>query len=675
MNYQLPTVLYGGDYNPEQWPEDSWEKDMQLFKKAHLNSATINVFSWAKLEPQEGKFDFSELDRIVEILSKNNMQIVMGTSTAAIPAWMFKKYPDVARVDYHGRRHVFGGRENFCPSSPNFSRLASELVTQLAKRYANNPHIVAWHISNEYGGNCYCQNCEATFRKWLKDKYHTLDALNNAWNANFWSHTIYDWDEIVAPTDLGDAYGPEGTNNFNNGLGLDYLRFQSDAMLSEYLMERRIIKKFNAAVPVLTNFWELPNRTTDYMKWAKYQDIIAYDNYPRTNTTWDQIAFFSDMMRSLKDGQPYMLIESTPNQTNWQSYNPIKRPGEMRAISYQSIAHGADTVQFFQLKQSLGAGEKFHGAVIPHSQRTDTRMFREITQLGVELQHIGHTFKGSRTSAKVGLIFDWPTYWTFTLKSGPTKYLQYVSEIQHYYKQLYKQHISVDIIGTDSDFSKYQLLIAPTMYMVKKGVADKISDFVHDGGTFVTTSLSGIVNGNDIVYPGGYPGPLRQVTGMWVEETDTLAPGDQNLIEFADGQTEKGKLIADLIRLDSAKPIAVYKSNFYQGMPAITKNHYGQGICYYVGTKLTDSGMQKLFYDIISTSGVKPIVKSPSDLEITLREKSGRKLYFVLNMTGKSQYLPIELYENHTDILTGQLPKRQLDPWDVEIISEGDLKN
>lgn len=227
---QLSRFLYGGDYNPDQWPEQTWPEDIKVFKQADINSATINIFSWGILEPSEGHYDFSKLDKIVQELSDANFDIVMGTSTAAMPAWMFKKYPDVARVDYQGRRHVFGQRHNFCPSSKNYQKLASDLVEKLAQRYSDNPHIVVWHVNNEYGGNCYCENCQNAFRDWLKNKYHTLDALNKAWNMNVWSHTIYDWDEIVVPNELGDAWGQEGSETIVAGLSIDYLRFQSESL-------------------------------------------------------------------------------------------------------------------------------------------------------------------------------------------------------------------------------------------------------------------------------------------------------------------------------------------------------------------------------------------------------------------------------------------------------------
>lgn len=358
MKQGLPAVLYGGDYNPDQWPETDWDDDIKVFKQADINSATINVFSWALLEPREGEYDFEKLDHIVAKLSRADFKIVMATSTAAMPAWMFKKYPDVARVDYQGQRHVFGQRHNFCPSSPNYRRLAGRLVDQLARCYAGNSHIVAWHVNNEYGGNCYCENCRRAFQEWLKQRYQTLDNLNQAWDNNVWSHTIYDWDEIQVPNELGDAWGAEGTHTIVAGLSVDYLRFQSDAMLSLYNLEKQTIEKYDKQTPILTNFHGTPNKWIDYHAWAKDQDIIAYDSYPAYDDPAYVAAFRYDLMRGLKH-QPFMLMESTPSQVNWQPYSPLKRPDQMRATELQAVAHGADTVQYFQLKQAVGGSENF----------------------------------------------------------------------------------------------------------------------------------------------------------------------------------------------------------------------------------------------------------------------------------------------------------------------------
>ena len=665
---KLPRFLYGGDYNPEQWPADTWAQDIQIFKQADINSATINVFSWALLEPQEGQYDFTKLDRIVDELSAAGFDIVMATSTAAMPAWMFKKYPAVARVDYQGRRHVFGQRHNFCPTSPDYQRLASGLVTQLAKRYGDNPHIVAWHVNNEYGGNCYCDNCAAAFREWLKQRYQTLDNLNRAWNMNVWSHTIYDWDEIVVPNELGDAWGPEGTETIVAGLSIDYLRFQSDAMLNLFKMEKHIIEQYAPDIPVTTNFHSLPNKMVDYQKWAREQDIISYDSYPAYNMPTYQPAFLYDLMRTLKH-QPFMLMESTPAQVNWQPYSPLKRPGQMRATELQAVAHGADTVQFFQLKQALGGSEKFHSAVIAHSGRTDTRAFKEVARLGHDLKRVGSVVKGAGVHAKVGIVFDWSNFWSFEYVDGITKDLQYVPIILDYYRQFYKRNIPTDVISVDDDFSQYDLVVAPVLYMVKPGLGKKIENYVAAGGHFMTSFMSGMVDSSDNIYPGGYPGPLKKVTGVWVEESDAVVPGHQTKITI-DGQEHAAHLICDLIHLEGSKSLGEYANEFYAGTPAVTENKFGRGTAWYVGSRLDHDGLSPVIDCAVTASGITPLTDQPTEVEITKRVTTdGQPLYFVLNMSNDQHELPLK-FRGYRDLLTDQTARPTLNGWDVEILTK-----
>lgn len=663
---ELPRFLYGGDYNPEQWPADTWSKDIQVFKQADINSATINVFSWALLEPEEGRYDFSMLDKIVDNLSKADFDIVMATSTAAMPAWMFKKYPEVARVDYQGQRHVFGQRHNFCPSSKDYQRLAGYLVAHLAERYHDNPHIVAWHVNNEYGGNCYCDNCAAAFREWLKARYQTLDNLNKAWNMNVWSHTIYDWDEIVVPNELGDAWGPEGTETIVAGLSIDYLRFQSDAMLNLFKLEKRTIEKYSPDIPVTTNFHSLPNKMVDYQKWAKDQDIISYDSYPAYDMPTYHPAFLYDLMRTLKH-QPFMLMESTPAQVNWQPYSPLKRPGQVRATELQAVAHGADTVQYFQLKQAIGGSEKFHSAVIAHSGRTDTRAFKEVARLGHDLKKVGPVIKGAKTTAKVGIVFDWSNFWALEYVDGITQDLRYVPIILDYYRQFYEQNIPTDVISVDDDFSQYDLVVAPVLYMVKPGLGEKINRYVKAGGNFVTSFMSGMVGPSDNIYTGGYPGPLKDVTGVWVEESDAVVPGHHTKVSVGDHEYD-ANLMCDIIHLTGAQAIATYANEFYAGTPAVTENKYGNGNAWYVGSRLEHDGLKKVIDRVIKVSGVKPLVDQATPLEVTKRVTTdGQELYFVLNMSNDSRELPMK-FRGYHDLLTGRVAQATLKGWDVEIL-------
>ena len=670
MKAKFNKMLYGGDYNPEQWPKDVWQQDMELFDKAGINSATINVFSWARIQPAEEVYDFRELDEIVDTLAKAGKQIVLATSTAALPAWMVKRYPEVARVDYEGRRHKFGQRHNACPNSPVYRHFVKELTARLAERYGSHEHVVCWHINNEYGGECYCENCEKAFRVWLRKKYGTIEALNKAWNLTFWGHNIYDWDEVVLPNALSE--GIEGEEEPGNektafaGISIDYRRFNSDSILDNFRLERDTIQQYDRDTLVTTNLMGT-YKGLDYFKWAKEMDIVSWDNYPSYDTPWSTVAMRHDLMRGLKNA-PFMLMEQTPSQQNWQPYNSLKKPGQMRAQSWQTVAHGADTIQFFQLRRSVGGCEKFHGAVIGHAGSDQTRVFREVAQLGEELNRIGDSIIGSKTESKVGIMFDWDNYWALEYTSGPNKDLKYVDQITRYYEYFYSKNMSVDLIPVDADFSRYDLVAAPVLYMVKEGMAKALERYVAEGGTLVTGFMSGIVNESDNVHLGGYPGPLRALAGIWAEEIDALAPEQSNEILFTDGTKACCGLLCDILHLEGAEEIARYGSNFYAGTPAVTKNAFGKGYTYYVGTVLSEDGLEKVLDLACDGAGVASVIGEETELEVTRRISDAGAIYFVMNF--KDQELPLPtVFAGKKDLLSGQTMEEgeMLGKYDVRI--------
>lgn len=661
-------ILFGGDYNPNQWPKEIWEEDIRIFKKASINSATVNVFSWAKIQPSENCYDFEELDQIIEKLSTEGFDIVLATSTAALPAWMFKKYPEVARTDYDGRHHKFGQRHNACPNSLVYQKYAERLATKLAERYGENPQVTCWHINNEYGGECYCDNCEKAFRVWLKDKYHTIEALNKAWNMEFWGHTVYEWDEIVLPNALSEGIGYDKTAFA--GISIDYRRFNSDSLLKNYMMERDAIRKIDPTTPITTNLMGT-FKGLDYFKWAKEMDLVSWDNYPSYNTPWSLVAMTHDLMRGLKQ-QPFMLMEQTPSQQNWQPYNSLKKPGQMRAQSYQTIAHGADTIQYFQLRRSIGACEKFHGAVIEHVGHEDTRVFRETAALGAELAQLSDII-GTQTQAQVAVIFDWDNYWALEYTSGPTVDLKYVEQIHRYYRYFYEQNIAVDLVPVDADLSKYKLVAAPVLYMIKEGMQERLTDFVMQGGALLTTYMSGIVDQSDNVHLGGYPGPLRELAGIWVEEIDSLAPEQSNGVSLVNEDLSgTSNLVSDLIHLENAEALAHYTSNFYAGMPAVTKNTFGDGTVYYFGGQLEDQLQDQLFKTIVEESDITPVIEEATKLEIACRENAEAKFFVIINFHEEAQPLP-EMFVGKTDLLTGKVlsSEMMLTQYTTYIVKEG----
>ncbi|MEY8744935.1 beta-galactosidase [Bacillales bacterium AN1005] len=639
ISHKLPKMFYGGDYNPEQWDHETHLEDLRMFKLAGIDMATINVFSWALIQPDEVTYNFEGLDQLINSLYESGVYVCLATSTAAHPAWMAKKYPDVLRVDADGRKRKFGGRHNSCPNSPTYRKYSEKIADKLAERYKDHPAVLVWHISNEYGGDCYCDNCEKAFRVYLKERYQTLDQVNKAWNTNFWGHTFYDWDEIVLPSNLSEHWG--NNNSTFQGISLDYSRFNSDSMLDCYRLEYDAIKKHIPDSVVTTNLMGF-FKQLDYFKWAKYMDIVSWDSYPGLATPFSFTAMAHDLMRGLKDGQPFMLMEQTPSQQNWQPYNSLKRPGVMRLWSYQSVAHGADTIMFFQLRRSIGACEKYHGAVIEHVGHEHTRVFREVAELGKELQLLGDKTLDATVESKVAIVFDWDNWWAIEKSSGLTVALSYVDQIHKYYAAFFRRNIQVDIVSVDTDLSKYDIVLAPVLYMVKPGFADKLEKFVEAGGTFLTTFFSGIVNESDLVTTGGYPGELRKLLGIWVEEIDALLPEQKNSIvlkkAYGDLQGDyQCGMLCDLLHSEGAEVIAEYGEDFYQGMPVVTRNKFGKGEAWYVASDPEERFLDGLLGQLAADKNIHALLETPEGVEVSARTKDGKQYLFVMNHNASTQ--------------------------------------
>lgn len=667
----ITEILYGGDYNPEQWPEEIWQEDMRMLKKAHINMVTLNVFSWAALQPDENTYCFDKLDRIMEFVRENGLKVCMATSTGAHPAWMAKRHPDILRTDADGKKRKFGSRHNSCPNSPTYRLYATRLASELAKRYKDYDNIVAWHISNEFGGECHCENCEKAFREWLKEKYGTIEEMNRCFYTDFWGHTFYDWDEVVLPNLLSEHMEWDGQEKtMFQGISLDYRRFMSDSMMECFKLEYDAIKKEMPDVPITTNlmgFFKL----LDYQKWAKYMDFISWDSYPQPTDGPAVTALNHDLMRGIKEQQSFVLMEQTPSVTNWHPYNRLKRPGEMRLLSLQAAAHGADAIQFFQIRRGIGACEKYHGAVIDHAGRDDTRVFREVTALGAELHALGDAFLEGRTPSETAIVFDWDNWWAVEYSAGPSVRMKYLDAIRDYYTAAFEQNIPVDIVSVEDDISSYKVVIAPLLYMTKTGYADKIRAFVEQGGTFITTYFSGIVEEHDLVLPGGYPGELKDILGIWVEENDALPEGEENAFIY-EGNQYPADVLCDLMHLEGgAKSISVYEKDFYQGTPVLTKNHYGQGTAYYVGTRSNAEFYRHFLKNIFQEAGVEPVMVAPEGVEAAVRENEKGRTLFLLNHAADSKQVVLD--RNYVDLVSKKEyragEKLELNGKDVVILS------
>ena len=647
----FPRIMHGGDYNPEQWPEDIWDEDVKLMGEAHVNVATLPVFGWVSLQPDEDTWTFEWLDKVIDKLWAGSVSVCLATATASQPAWLDRKYPDVLTVGQDGRRRKHGNRHSFCPNSPNFRRLSVGLARKLAERYGSHPALVVWHVGNEYGGTCYCDLCAEAFREWLQARYGSLEEVNKRWYTTFWGHTFTDWAQIETPTRNG-----EGSLQ---ALTLDYDRFQSQSLLNCYKAEAAALREATPNIPITTNFMG-SFKTLDYYQWAKEVDIVSWDSYPGKDAPPADMAFQHDLMRGLKDGQPFLLMEQTPSQQNWQAHNALKRPGVMRLWSYQAMAHGADSIMYFQWRRGRGATEKYHGAVVEHVGTSQPRVFQEVAALGKELEKLGTRTLGGRVPARVAVLFDWENWWAIEYSSGPSIDLKYVPQCQSFYRALHGLGIATDVVSPESDLSHYDLVIAPVLYMVKPGIAEKLEAFTQAGGTFVTTFFSGIADETDLVYLGGYPGPLRSLLGIWSEEIDALTPTQANSVVFATpfgdlADSYPCRLLCDRVHSEGAQVLATYGSDFYAGEPAVTVNAFGQGQAYYLATALAPDALTGFLRKLCADKGITPALADlPPKVEAVPRiSPDGKTLLYVLNHAAEA--VTVALPDGtYTDLLTNQ---------------------
>jgi beta-galactosidase len=629
-------LLYGGDYNPEQWMpnmgysrESIWKEDVRLMRLAGVNVVCIGIFAWAALQPDETTYDFAWLDSVFEGLAEGGIGVGLGTATAAHPAWLSATYPDVMRVDELGRRHKHGTRMQHCPTSPEYRRLGQDLVTRLAERYGDNPALRLWHVSNEYGPSCYCDRCAAHFRHWLETRYESLAAVNEHWVTAFWGHTYTSWEQILPPGPLGEMS--------IQGLLLDYRRFMSDVNLECYEGEAAILRERTPALPVFTNFHG--TRDMDYFAWAGHQDVIAYDSYPQPSDPPSKTAFRFDLMRGLGDGAAWLLLEQTPNQTQWQPYNRLRRPGEMRMHSLQAIARGSSGAMFYQWRQSRGSEEMHHGAILGHSGRSDTRVFGEIAALGKELEGLGPVLAGATTPARVALVYSWPNQWALEFSPRLSRDLDYEAEVLHYYAALWRRNIAVDVISPDGPLGGHDLVIAPLLHMVTEVHAAAFEKYVKDGGTLLTTYFSGIIGEDGRAWLGDRPGPeaLQRTLGIRVEDVDPLLPGQGNhIVSFdpalASDDDAAGTLWAEVVLLDGARAMASFKDDFYAGSPAVTEHAHGNGRALYVATHPDAGFLDRLLLHVTHDLEVAGPIDGPAGVEITQRRtSSGATVTFMLN--------------------------------------------
>lgn len=671
---QEPRLLHGGDYNPDQWLDypEILKKDLELMKEAKINTVSLGIFAWSALEPREGEFHFEWLDQIMDDVAAMGGNVILATPSGARPAWLSQKYPEVLRTNANRQKMLHGGRHNHCFSSPVYREKVALINRKLAQRYGQHPAVIMWHISNEYGGDCHCEYCQANFRKWLQARYGTLTALNEAWWGPFWSHSFSDWSQVESPSPLGESAV--------HGLNLDWKRFVTDQTIDFFEHEIKDIRHITPDIPVTTNFMAdtmdlIPFQSLNYERFAKHVDILSWDCYPAWHNDWEttadlasKVGFIDDLYRSLKD-QPFLLMESTPSGVNWHPVNKTKRPGMHLLSSMQHIAHGSDSNLYFQIRKSRGSSEKFHGAVIDHDNSSDNRVFQDVKEVGTLMEKI-QGVKGGRKKAKVAILYDWENNWALDDAQGYAQGTKrYPQTLQEHYRYFWNQDIPVDVVTPRYDLSGYDLVVAPMLYLLRETDMTALKEYVAGGGTLVSTYITGVVNEADLTYLNGWPQALQELFGIRVKETDVYYPKDHNRIQTATGDYAV-KDYAALLEVQEAQVLARYQEGFYQNEAAVTSHSFGQGTAYFIAPR-TEQAFLDEFYGarVEDLHLANPLVVAGNpEVSIQSRKQAGRNYHFVMNFSETVQ--EVTLAQELHDLLTDEtVPNAlHLQPYQVRVL-------
>lgn len=646
---QQERIWYGGDYNPDQWPEEVWDDDVRLMKKAGVNLVSVGIFSWAKIETSEGVYDFDWLDRIIDKLGEAGIAVDLASATASPPMWLTQAHPEVLWKDYRGDVCQPGARQHWRPTSPVFREYALKLCRAMAEHYKGNPYVVAWHVSNEYGCHNrfdYSEDAEHAFQQWCEERYGTIDAVNDAWGTAFWAQRMNDFSEIVPPRFIGDG------NFMNPGKLLDFKRFSSDALKAFYIAERDALAEITPDLPLTTNFMvSASGSVLDYDDWGDEVDFVSNDHYFIPGEAHlDELAFSASLVDGIARKDPWFLMEHSTSAVNWREINYRKEPGQLVRDSLAHVAMGADAVCYFQWRQSKAGAEKFHSAMVPHAGE-DSAVFRDVCELGADLNKLSDEgILGSRLAkSRVAVVFDYESEWATEHTATPTQHVHHVDEPLAWFRALADQGVTADVVPVRGAWDGYEMVVLPSVYLLSEETTRRVRDYVVGGGRLVVTYYTGISDEKDHVWLGGYPGSIRDVVGVRVEEFMPMGDdftGVPDRLGLSNGAVAHD--IADVIGSvdESATVLATFKDNPWTGMdgaPAIVAHTFGEGRSVYVGARLGRDGIALSLPEILDSLGMTEAGGNDGRVLHVEREGAdGSRFVFSFNRTHETVRVPVE---------------------------------
>jgi beta-galactosidase len=628
----------GVDYYPEHWPEERWATDARMMREAGLQMVRIGEFAWAKMEPAEGQYDWAWLDKAIETLAGEGLKVILGTPTPTPPAWLVRAYPEVLPVDKHGHVREFGSRRHVCHNSPVYRQYTRQIVTALAERYGQHPAVIGWQTDNEFGchdtARCYCERCAAAFRVWLQNKYGTLEALNHAWGAIFWSQSYTEWEQIKPPNLT--------VTEPNASHVLDYYRFSSDSVCDYQMVQVDILRRLSPGKFVTHNYMGTFDHL-DYFKLGAPLDFVTWDSYPTgyKETAANELylpdelrpaglafdvgdpyvtGFCHDLTRGIKQA-PYWVMEQQPGGINWASLNPGVRPGAVRLWTWHAVASGAEAVVYFRWRACLYAQEQYHTGLLKHDASPDTG-YEEVLALK-DLRPALDDLSAQPWQAEVALLSDYENVWALQLQPHRRDFSAW-RHLFRYYRALAKMGVACDIVSPGADLSRYKLVIAPTLHLADDALAQRLEAYVQAGGRLLLGVRSGFKTPTNLVTDQPLPGALRRLAGVRVGHWHALPAGAR--YEFRSsvpGLHGPAEFWAESLQMESAASLAQYSGQPFEGLSALAVNATGKGETYTTGFwPLPDQASALLRY-LLGRAGVETLPELPEGV-ISIRRGAKR---------------------------------------------------